>query len=101
MGPAAGSRRYTKSKRALTREPTARKDLTDPRPGLLTEKKLKNVDVIILGDMEKDYLREADYREIIRWLDGKNHSLLVLGGYNSFGPDGFRSTPLAETTHTS
>jgi len=64
--------------------------------GLLTEKNLKNVDVIVLGDMEKDYLREADYREIIRWLDGKNHSLLVLGGYNSFGPDGFRATPVAD-----
>ena len=32
----------------------------------------------------------------MRWLDEKNHSLLVLGGYKSFGPDGFRETPLAD-----
>ena len=67
-----------------------------PARGLFTAARLKNVDVIILGDMEKDFLADADYRAIKSWLDGKNHSLLVLGGYHSFGPDGFRGTPLAD-----
>ena len=67
-----------------------------PAQGLFTEERLKTVDVIVLGDMEKGFLRDPDYRQIVRWLDGKNHSLLVLGGYNSFGPDGFRGTPLAD-----
>jgi hypothetical protein len=67
-----------------------------PARGLFTEKRPKNLDVIILGDMEKDFLADADYRAIKTWLDGKNHSLLVLGGYNSFGPQGFRDTPLAD-----
>ena len=64
--------------------------------GLFTEENLKKVDVIILGDMEKGYLRDPDYRQIVRWLDGKHHSLLVLGGYSSFEAAGFRSTPLAD-----
>ena len=67
-----------------------------PAAGMFTAARLKNVDVIILGDMEKSFLRDPDYRQIVRWLDGKNHSLLVLGGYNSFGPEGFRGTPLAD-----
>ena len=32
----------------------------------------------------------------MKWLDEKDHALLVLGGYRSFGPDGFRGTPLAD-----
>src|SRR5262249_34303434 len=35
-------------------------------------------------------------QNLLKWLDGKNHSLLLLGGEVSFGPDGFRNTPLAE-----
>jgi uncharacterized membrane protein len=62
----------------------------------LTADRLKPFDVIILGDMEANFLSRPEYDEIVRWLDGKNHSLLVLGGYNSFGPDGLRKTPLAD-----
>jgi hypothetical protein len=62
---------------------------------LFTEERLKNLDVIILGDMEGRYLRPEDYRQIVKWLDGKNRSLLVLGGYSSFGPEGFHGTGLA------
>jgi len=62
----------------------------------LTAERLKPFDVIILGDMEASFLSRPEQDEIVRWLDGKNHSLLVLGGYNSFGPDGLRKTPLAD-----
>jgi hypothetical protein len=62
---------------------------------LFREEVLKDIDVIILGDMEGRYLRKQDYEQIVKWLDGKNHSLLVLGGYSSFGPEGFHDTPLA------
>jgi len=64
--------------------------------GLLTEDRLKNFDVVILGDMEASYLGDPEYRALLAWLDEKNHAVLVLGGYHSFGADGFRSTPLAE-----
>ncbi len=63
---------------------------------VLTADELKKMDVVILGDMEAKYLAPAEYQQLLRWLDEKNHSLLVLGGYKSFGPDGFRATPLAE-----
>jgi hypothetical protein len=64
--------------------------------GVLTPKVLENFDVVILGDMPGDYLSGAQYQALLKWLDGKNHSLLVLGGYASFGVDGFRNKPLAD-----
>ena len=63
---------------------------------LLTPERLKNVDVVVLGDMESSYLSLPEYQALLKWLDEKNHALLVLGGYRSFGPEGFRGTPLAE-----
>jgi hypothetical protein len=67
-----------------------------PDEDVLTADALKRIDVVILGDMEGKYLSPAEYQQLLRWLDEKNHSLLVLGGYKSFGPDGFRGTPLAD-----
>ncbi len=67
------------------------------RDGILTEKVLEKIDVVILGDMEGDYLSGPQIRALVRWLEGKNHSLLVLGGYASFGGKGFRTQqPLAD-----
>ena len=63
---------------------------------VLTADELKRIDVVILGDMEGKFLSAAEYQQLLHWLDEKNHSLLVLGGYKSFGPDGFRGTPLAD-----
>jgi hypothetical protein len=64
--------------------------------GGLDEKALEKIDLVILGDMEGDYLTGPQVRALVRWLDGKNRSLLVLGGYESFGPNGFRKTALAD-----
>jgi len=61
---------------------------------LITAERLKAFEVVILGDMEANYLTDAEYQALIRWID-EGHALLVLGGYHSFGPDGFRKTPLA------
>jgi hypothetical protein len=63
---------------------------------VLSEDNLKNIDVVILGDMEAGFFSPAEYRRLLAWLDGKNHSLLVLGGYRSLGPDGLGKTPLAD-----
>jgi uncharacterized membrane protein len=62
----------------------------------LTPERLKNVDVVILGDMEGNYLAASEYQALLKWLDEKGHALLVLGGYRACGPDGFRGTPLAD-----
>jgi hypothetical protein len=67
------------------------------RPGgdVLTPDRLKNTDIVILGDMEGRFVSNAETAALLKWLDGKNRALLVLGGYASFGPDGWRTTPLA------
>ncbi|MDP6553720.1 MAG: glutamine amidotransferase [Pirellulaceae bacterium] len=61
---------------------------------LITPERLENLDLVILGDMEGDYLSEGEYEALKNWVD-EGHALLVLGGYYSFGADGFRNTPLA------
>jgi uncharacterized membrane protein len=76
----------------------------DSRDGkdILTRAQLKSFDVVILGDMEAGYLSPTEYDALIAWLDDKDkthgteHALLVLGGYRSFGPNGFRTTKLAD-----
>ncbi|NQU12032.1 hypothetical protein HQ590_14655 [bacterium] len=68
---------------------------TESGGDLITVERLKNFEVVILGDMEGDYLTPAEYRALVEWVGG-GRSLLVLGGYRSFGPGGFRTTPLAD-----
>ncbi|MBI3468167.1 MAG: hypothetical protein HY000_34615 [Planctomycetes bacterium] len=51
--------------------------------------------MVILGDMEASYLTPAEYQALVKWIDG-GKSLLVLGGYRSFGSEGFRNSPLAD-----
>ena len=72
-------------------------ELAGFRPGgdMLTPDRLKTTDVVILGDLEGKFLTAAEYDAVLKWLDGKNRALLVLGGYAAFGPDGWRTTPLA------
>jgi uncharacterized membrane protein len=62
---------------------------------LLTPERLKEVEVVILGDLEGGDLTSAEYQALIEWIE-VGHALLVLGGYHSFGERGFRTTPLAE-----
>lgn len=62
---------------------------------LLTAERLKSFDVVLLGDMEGSMLSPSEYQALVDWVQA-GHSLLVLGGYRSFGPDGFRETPLAD-----
>jgi len=76
----------------------ANPELTQAKAGkdLVTPERLKNFDVVILGDMEGKYLSGTEYLSLVKWVAEKSHALLVLGGYNSFGPEGFRTTPLAK-----
>jgi len=76
----------------------ANPDRPDARSGddLVSPERLKSFDVVVLGDMEASYLSAGEYQALLKWLNEKNHALLVLGGYRSFGPDGFRTTALAE-----
>ncbi|MGE3406059.1 MAG: glutamine amidotransferase [Pirellulales bacterium] len=78
---------------------------------LLSAERLADFDVVILGDFEGAYFTPAEYESLVQWIDGgaidandapaegtaanRSHALLVLGGYQSFGENGFRGTPLA------
>jgi len=62
--------------------------------GLITAERLEDIDLVILGDMEAGYLADSEYESLVAWVDD-GHALLVLGGYHSYGPQGFRTTPLA------
>jgi uncharacterized membrane protein len=62
---------------------------------LITPDHLEKFDVVILGDMEGNYLTSAECQALVEWVNA-GHSLLLLGGYRSFGPEGLRGTPLAD-----
>ncbi len=62
---------------------------------LITADRLEKFDVVILGDMEGSYLTTAECQALVEWVSA-GHSLLLLGGYRSFGPEGLRGTPLAD-----
>ncbi|HEV3024073.1 MAG TPA: glutamine amidotransferase, partial [Pirellulales bacterium] len=62
---------------------------------LLTPERLKDFEVVVLGDMEGDFLSTAEYQAVAEWVH-EGHGLVVLGGYRSFGPKGLRGTPLAD-----
>jgi hypothetical protein len=70
---------------------TARPDKDFP-----SEKELNEYQLVILGDMEGSFLTPGECQRLVKWLDGKNHSLLVLGGYHSLGPDGLAKTPIGD-----
>ena len=63
---------------------------------LLTPSQLETVDLVILGDMEADFLGTTEYEALIAWAGQEGHAILVLGGYRSFGRNGFAGTPLAD-----
>ncbi len=68
---------------------------------LLTEERLREFEVVVLGDMEANLLTTAEYEALVHWVEspapaGRRRALLVLGGYHSFGPAGLQATPLAK-----
>lgn len=61
----------------------------------LTPELLKKTHVLILGDVDAAYLSRAEQEAVMHWLEGDaHHGLLVLGGYQSLGPNGLGNSPL-------
>jgi len=78
----------------LTLVRRANPDRSDETRSLISAERLEKTDLVILGDMDGDFLSPAEYELLTSWLEtGK--ALLVLGGYRSFSEGGFVSTPLA------
>ncbi len=53
-----------------------------------------NYDAYILGDLDSAALGEENLKQLAAEVE-KGKGLIVLGGYHSFGPGGYRTTPLA------
>ncbi|HUG70185.1 MAG TPA: glutamine amidotransferase [Pirellulaceae bacterium] len=54
-----------------------------------------NLDVLLLESVDSSALGEANLQGIAT-LTERGKGLMMLGGYNSFGPGGYRETPLAD-----
>jgi hypothetical protein len=54
-----------------------------------------NYDVFILGDCDSTALGEANLQQLADEV-GRGKGLIALGGYHSFGPGGYRNTPLRD-----
>ena len=52
-------------------------------------------DVIIIGDVDSQALSEATIEQLTE-LVGRGTGLMMTGGFHSFGPGGYRTTPLAD-----
>lgn len=62
---------------------------------LINTERLKEMDVILLGDFEADMLSTEAWQIITRWVN-QGGGLMVLGGYHNLGLQGLRTTPLAD-----
>lgn len=63
--------------------------------GLLLAEQLNGVDVVILGDVEATYFSAAELTALGHWVTDSGGGLLLSGGYQSFGPQGFGRTALS------
>lgn len=75
---------------------------------IMTPERLKQFDVVLLGDVQASMLDETSWVNLQRWIIGEDTqpaegqdgsttggALLVLGGYANLGPEGLLTTPLA------
>jgi uncharacterized membrane protein/pimeloyl-ACP methyl ester carboxylesterase len=75
---------------------TARVGADRGSQGLLLPEQLSNVDVVILGDVEATYFSTSDeLAALCSWVSDGG-SLVLTGGYHSFGPQGFGRTALRD-----
>jgi len=62
---------------------------------VLSDERLEQLDVVLLGDFEASMLDERAYEVLRNWVEGGG-GLMVLGGYRNLGAAGLVNTSLAE-----
>lgn len=62
---------------------------------LVTPERLRQIDVVLLGDVDAGMLAASTYEHLRAWVEGGG-AIMVLGGYRNLGSDGLHTTPLAE-----
>lgn len=70
-------------------------DYRRPRQNLTAELQPGSYDVVILSDVDKDALNGDSWRALADMVS-RGTGLMMGGGYHSFGPGGFRESPLAD-----
>ena len=60
-----------------------------------TDEDFKLFDVLILGDLDRTFLTDAQIAGIRKFVNDGG-GLLMLGGHNSFGPGGYSDTPIEQ-----
>ncbi|MEX1017977.1 MAG: glutamine amidotransferase [Phycisphaeraceae bacterium] len=63
---------------------------------LISDDRLQQIDVVLLGDFEAAMLDDATYARLRTWVE-EGGGLMVLGGYHNLGDRGLRHTDLATT----
>ncbi|MBE3071054.1 MAG: hypothetical protein IMZ66_12535, partial [Planctomycetes bacterium] len=56
---------------------------------------MRKFDVFIIGDLDRSYF-SGPQMENLKTAIGEGRGLLMIGGYNSFGPGGYEGTPMEE-----
>ena len=56
---------------------------------------IRRFDVFILGDLDRSYF-SADQMAALKIAVSEGRGLIMIGGYNSFGPGGYEGTPVEE-----
>lgn len=69
-------------------------DYRRPRENLTAELQPGSYDVVVLSDVDKDAMNGDSWRALATMVR-RGTGLMMGGGYHSFGPGGFRESPLA------
>ena len=64
------------------------------RGKIFTDERLKDIDVVILGDIESSYFSQKELQNLVKFVDRDGGSVVMLGGYDAFGAGGYKGSPL-------
>jgi len=64
------------------------------RGKIFTTARLKDIDVVILGDIESSYFSQKELQNLVTFVERDGGSVVMLGGYNTFGAGGYKGSPI-------
>ena len=79
----------------LTAVRTTPQEAAGRSEGVFSQAQLANIDVVILGDIEKNFFDTLELVELRNWVTESGGGLLLTGGYLNFGRGGFADSVIA------
>ncbi len=64
------------------------------RGKIFTTERLKDIDVVILGDIESSYFSQKELQNLVKFVERDGGSVAMLGGYNTFGAGAYKGSPI-------